>query len=75
MLTALQMGRHWLFMTFFGFFLAGVFGLCAWWVYGRMFLLGQGHGKRWTSPLSPLTTPRWRKESGILFDLEERHQV
>lgn len=42
-------------LTVLGFILAGVVGICMWWVYGRILLLGQ-YRYRYTR-LSPLVSP------------------
>lgn len=34
------MGRNWMFLTAAGFLTAGVVGMCLWWIYGRILLLG-----------------------------------
>lgn len=36
----IQMGQHWVLLTFLGFVLAGIVGFCLWWTYGRIMLLG-----------------------------------
>lgn len=39
------MGRHWMLLTVTGFLLAGFIGLCMWWIYRRMLLLGERRRK------------------------------
>ncbi|KAI9847834.1 MAG: hypothetical protein M1837_001727 [Sclerophora amabilis] len=39
------MGRHWMLITTLGFVFAGLVGLCAWWVYGRILLVGAPKGQ------------------------------
>ena len=69
---SLQMGRHWMFLTALGFVMAGVVGMCAWWIYGRILLLGspkgQGRGR--------ISIPLWRRTAPKgQIELENRHQV
>ncbi|KAI1829128.1 CAZyme family GT32 [Penicillium roqueforti] len=33
------MGQHWMFLTFLGFLLAGIIGICLWWSYNLIMLL------------------------------------
>ncbi|KAI9677653.1 MAG: hypothetical protein M1817_006608 [Caeruleum heppii] len=77
------MGRHWMFITAIGFVLAGLVGLCAWWVYGRMLLLGAPKGQSSSSSSSssfllrlPIVPPFWRRVSAKdRYELVDRHEV
>lgn len=51
------MGQHWMFLTFMGFALAGVVGICLWWTYGRVMLLGAKYRYRY-SKVPTIVTPR-----------------
>ncbi|KAJ5972778.1 uncharacterized protein N7479_002696 [Penicillium vulpinum] len=42
------MGQHWFFLTVCGFLLAGVVGVCLWWSYGRVMLLGAKYRYRYS---------------------------
>lgn len=42
------MGQHWMLLTVAGFVLAGTVGLCLWWAYGRLLLLGSKYRYRYT---------------------------
>lgn len=75
------MGRHWMLLTACGFLTAGVLGLCMWWIYGRMLLLGErrrkggatlaGFGKGpWVQRI-----PFWAAVSQKGYELLERHEV
>jgi len=60
------MGQHWVFLTIMGFALAGVVGICLWWTYGRVVLLGAQYRYRYTklpsiiSPSRPSSSPTRR---------------
>lgn len=56
-LHSLQMGQHWMFLTFCGFVLAGVVGICLWWTYGRIMLLGSKYRYRY-SKVPSIISPR-----------------
>ncbi len=64
------MGRHWMLITALGFLIAGIVGICLWWVYGRMMLLGTPKGQPKTRRL-----PFWRRPSQKDYELVERHEV
>ncbi|KAJ5491701.1 Mannosyl phosphorylinositol ceramide synthase SUR1 [Penicillium diatomitis] len=51
------MGQHWMFLTFCGFVLAGVLGICLWWTYGRIMLLGSKYRYRY-SKVPTIFSPR-----------------
>jgi hypothetical protein len=60
-------------ITTFGFVAAGLVGLCAWWVYGRIFLLGVSKGQSSRIKIFP---PIWRRVSyKDRIELEDRHEV
>lgn len=42
------MGQHWMFLTLVGFVIAGAVGICLWWTYGRVMLLGAQYRYRYT---------------------------
>ncbi|KAI9697953.1 MAG: hypothetical protein M1836_004306 [Candelina mexicana] len=64
------MGRHWMLITALGFLIAGIVGICLWWVYGRMMLLGTPKGQSKARRL-----PFWRRPSQKDYELVERHEV
>ncbi|KAJ5543814.1 Mannosyl phosphorylinositol ceramide synthase SUR1 [Penicillium frequentans] len=41
------LGQHWVFLTTIGFALAGFVGICLWWIYGRVVLLGTHYRYRY----------------------------
>jgi hypothetical protein len=43
------MGQHWIFLTFCGFLLAAVAGVCLFRAYGRIMLLGAQYRYRYTT--------------------------
>ncbi|KAJ5701501.1 Mannosyl phosphorylinositol ceramide synthase SUR1 [Penicillium malachiteum] len=51
------MGQHWMFLTFVGFILAGTVGICLWWTYGRVILLGSKYRYRY-SKVPSILSPR-----------------
>ncbi|KAL5334778.1 nucleotide-diphospho-sugar transferase [Aspergillus crustosus] len=51
------MGQHWVFLTVCGFVVAGAVGLCLWWAYGRLLLLGSKYRYRYAKVPS-LNLPR-----------------
>ncbi|KAI9811001.1 MAG: hypothetical protein M1827_005733 [Pycnora praestabilis] len=65
------LGRHWVIITGVGFFMAGVVGLCLWWIYGRIMVLGgpKGQSRGRKSP------PLWRRVSQKDYELTERREV
>ncbi|KAJ5902506.1 Mannosyl phosphorylinositol ceramide synthase SUR1 [Penicillium taxi] len=69
------MGQHWLFLTVSGFLLAGVFGVCLWWTYGRVMLLGSKYRYRY-SKVPIITTTRVaspsRRSRGLMPTLLRR---
>lgn len=72
------MGRHWMLLTVSGFLVAGVVGLCLWWVYNRFILLGErrrkGGATRGAFPW-PKRLPLWRMTGAKAYELLERHEV
>lgn len=73
------MGGHWMLLTALGFMLAGVVGICLWWVYGRILLLGAHHkGQSTSSVVSRMRIPLWRRVSAknnVKYELVERREV
>ncbi|KAL9112730.1 MAG: hypothetical protein Q9227_003033 [Pyrenula ochraceoflavens] len=66
------MGGHWMLLTAVGFMLAGVVGLCLWWVYGRILLLS---AHRYQSGSKRLRIPLWRRQSAkskVSYELVQR---
>jgi hypothetical protein len=63
------MGQHWMLLTVCGFVLAGAVGLCLWWAYGRLLLLGSRYRYRYTKVpnlgLSRLASPT-RRARGVM---------
>ena len=58
-------------ITASGFVIAGLVGLCAWWVYGRILLLGLSRQSR-----IKFFPPVWRRVSyKDRIELEDRHEV
>jgi hypothetical protein len=52
------MGQHWMLLTVAGFVLAGAAGLCLWWAYGRLLLLGAKYRYRYNKlPIPGLRLP------------------
>ena len=68
------MGRHWVLLTTCGFAIAGVVGLCLWWIYRRVLLLGEIKGKGGKSSWAQ-RIPLWRTHSSKAYELVERREV
>lgn len=66
------MGQHWVFLTFLGFMLAGVLGICLWWSYGRIMLLGARFRYRYTKVPSRLSSSPSRRARGMMPTLLRR---
>ena len=72
------MGQHWMFMTAVGFVIAGVVGLCAWWIYGSVLLFGIHKGQTRSRRLSPgATFAAFFRRPGQKpnYELLDRHEV
>lgn len=75
------MGRHWMLLTACGFLVAGVLGLCMWWIYGRVLLLGERRRKGGATLTSfgkgpwVQRIPLWAAVSQKGYELLERHEV
>lgn len=70
------MGGHWMMLTALGFLLAGVVGMGLWWVYGRVFLMGQRKGQPGKGGLKGWIRPAlWRMQSKKQYELVQRHEV
>lgn len=73
------MGRHWMLLTVCGFLVAGVVGLCMWWIYGRILLMGERRrrgGKMFSSVNGWVQRiPLFRKPSSKEYELVDRHEV
>lgn len=66
-------------LTACGFFVAGIVGLCMWWVYSRMLLMSERRRKGgrmmpsvngWVQRL-----PLWRKGNNMGYELLDRREV
>jgi hypothetical protein len=52
------MGQHWVFLTMCGFLVAGIVGICLWWSYGRIMLLGAQYRYRYSKVPTLLSPSR-----------------
>ena len=72
------MGGHWMLLTAAGLLAAGVLGAGLWWIYGRIFLLGQRARQgpvKWRGGLKRHLERWWQRGSAQKYELVDRHEV
>ena len=78
-------GRHWLFTTLAGFSIAGVIGVCIWWVYDQIFMRmfrdyrPAKDARQWTNRQGKSWLPVWkswrRRKGRYDYELAEQHDT
>ena len=77
------MGKHWVFLTAGGFGLAAILGLCGWWAYKRLSLVGgrrkfgpSGHSSPLLGARKKTGVPLWKRWTGKQhYELVEQHDA